>query len=127
MNRDEKFVQVFRGICPNTGELCEKLGDLRYALKISRESFRENFGKGSYENMTPEQQAAYDRKSQEQRQMDELATIVVAGQCLGGCALADIDVIAYVSGEHPAQGTETPPPTPPGNPPFGFPPTYCIP
>jgi hypothetical protein len=84
---DPRYLGLLQGICPNTGEHCEALGDLRFKVEVSRDAFKLGVGADfSFDAMTTGQQEAYDRYTAEAEQRAETIQRILGGSCIGSCA-----------------------------------------
>jgi hypothetical protein len=83
---DPKFLNLLEGVCPNTGERCTALGDLRFNAEVSN-SFRMGVGDGpfSFDVMTAGQREAYARRNAEAQERANTIQQILGGKCVDSC------------------------------------------
>lgn len=54
------------------------------------------FGDGNFDAMTQGQRKLFERSQQESGRQSELSNRVIASTCAGSCALAGVDIDAFV-------------------------------
>lgn len=84
------------GICPNTGEKCDKLVE---AYTIRREHIDASpspFLPGAWVGLNAEAREAFNKNLQEGLRGLKLLGIAEQGSCIGSCALANVEVASFI-------------------------------
>ncbi|HEX8762490.1 MAG TPA: hypothetical protein VF733_01905 [Candidatus Saccharimonadales bacterium] len=85
-HEDPKYLNLLKGVCPNTGRRCEALGDLLFRIDVTRDSFKMGAGTNfSFDAMTAGQQEAYNRQLAESQKHAETIQRILGGSCIDSC------------------------------------------
>lgn len=84
---DSKYLGLLKGTCPNTGERCEALGDLRFNATASSDSLRMGIGEGSlsFDSMTVGQREAYSIYTEKSQERAVIIQQILGGRCIDSC------------------------------------------
>lgn len=85
------------GKCPNTGEACAKLEESSAIRRAHIDASPTPFLPGASNGLNTAELAAYNRNLREGLNAIELRGTAEESSCIGGCALANVDVPAFIS------------------------------